>query len=162
MNLQHCLAAGPRIRLEHAGVPELYTEISVRSFETCFLWRGQLDEQSIRRLLDEVCSWLMLVKRAHGPLGRRGEAVPGPTHISEKTTRTRLGATRPTRQPHAIDVCYIPKFTRLAVKGHGAVALARLLGHALAGFRQPVDELLDFIQGRVPGRVHALLREAGT
>ena len=85
MNLQHCLAAGPRIRLELAGVPELYTEISVRSFETFFLWRGQLDEQSIRRLLDEVCSWLMLVKRAHGPLGRRGEAVPGPTHISEKT-----------------------------------------------------------------------------
>ena len=85
MNLQQSLAAGPRIRLELAGVPELYTEISVRSFETFFLWRGQLDEQSIRRLLDEVCSWLMLVKRAHGPLGRRGEAVPGPTHISEKT-----------------------------------------------------------------------------
>ena len=145
MNLQHCLAAGPRIRLELAAVPELYTEMSVRSFGTFFLWRGQLDEQSIRRLQDEVCSWLMLVKRAHGPLGRRGEAVPGPTHISEKTTRTRLGATRPTRQPHAIDVCYIPKFTRLAVKGHRAVALARFLSDSFAGFRQTINQLLHFI-----------------
>ena len=59
MNLQQSLAAGPRIRLELAGVPELYTEISVRSFDTFFLWRGQLDAQSIQ---DDVCSWLMLVK----------------------------------------------------------------------------------------------------
>ena len=147
MNLQHCLAAGPRIRPEVAVVLEHYTQMSVRSFDTFFLWRGQLDEQSIRLLQDEVCSWLMLVKRAHGPLGRRGEAVPGPTHISEKTRpdtyQTRGNAAD--AAAHAIDVCYIPKFTRLAVKGHRAVALARLLSDSFAGFRQTINQLLHFI-----------------
>ena len=77
MNLQHCLAAGPRIRLELAAVRELYTEMSVRSFDTFFLWRAQLDEQSIQ---DDVCSWLMLVKEGArtDPSPREGSrAWPG-------------------------------------------------------------------------------------
>ena len=90
---------------------------------------------------------LMLVKaRARTPWDERG-AVPALRDGSEKTRsdtyqtpRRADAAAAPTPS-----TSYIPKFTRLAVKGHRAVALARLLGHALAGFRQPINQLLDFI-----------------
>ena len=42
MNLQQSLAAGQRIRLEPAAAVELYTQTSVRSFDTFFLSRANL------------------------------------------------------------------------------------------------------------------------
>ena len=55
MNLQHCLAAGPRIRLELAPAVEIYTQKSVRSFERFSYGVGQLERQSIRLDIDDVC-----------------------------------------------------------------------------------------------------------
>ncbi|CAH0373161.1 unnamed protein product, partial [Pelagomonas calceolata] len=48
----------------------------------------------------------------------------------------------------------------LARQRHRAVALVGFLGHSFAGLSQTIDELLDLVQRRVPGRRHGLLREA--
>ena len=73
MNLQHCLAAGPRIRLELAPAVEIYTQKSVRSFERFSYGVGQLEQQSIRLLvLDDVCL-LRQVRCANGPVAERGK-----------------------------------------------------------------------------------------
>ena len=52
------------------------------------------------------------------------------------------------RQPHAADDAHV--YSKIytgnsARQRHRAVALVGFLGHALAGLRQPVDELLDLI-----------------
>ena len=110
MNLQHCSAAGPRIRLELAAAVEHYTEMSVRSFDTFFLWHEQLDAQSIQ---DDVCSWRWLMldageARARTPREER-EAVPGFRDSSQKTSGNRptpRAADAP-GSPHAVDNAYV-------------------------------------------------------
>ena len=56
MNLQHCVAAGQRIRLELATLFQIYMKTSGSSLGTFFGWRGgQVDGESIQLVLDDVC-----------------------------------------------------------------------------------------------------------